>query len=173
VVGLDLNGSQDIEDLAGNTLPSSEPTTDQTYLIDNTAPSIDAIIRADANPTSSSSVDFTVTFSEVVTGVDATDFSLATTGVVGASVIGVSGSGDTYTVSVNTGTGDGTIRLDVTDDNSIIDAASNALGGTGVGDGDFTSGEVYNVIKPATIVVTIGGEPLASYPNVSDYKVAS
>jgi hypothetical protein len=133
VVGLDLNGSQDIEDLAGNTLPSSEPTTDQTYLIDNTAPSIDAIIRAYANPTSASSVDFTVTFSEVVTGVDATDFSLATTGVVGASVTGVSGSGDTYTVSVNTGTGDGTIRLDVTDDNSIIDAASNALGGAGVG----------------------------------------
>ena len=52
-----------------------------------------------------------------------------------------------YTVVVNTGSGNGTIRLDVVDNNSIVDAASNPLGGAGIGDGDFISGEIYT-IKP-------------------------
>ena len=35
VVGLDLNGSQDITDLAGNALPTTEPSSDETYTMDN------------------------------------------------------------------------------------------------------------------------------------------
>ena len=31
------------------------------------------------------------------------------------------------------------------DDNSIVDAALNPLGGVAIGDGDFTSGEVYTL----------------------------
>ena len=46
-----------------------------------------------------------------------------------ASITAVSGSGATYTVTANTGVGSGTIRLDVVDDDSIIDAGSNPLGG--------------------------------------------
>ena len=55
----------------------------------------------------------------------------------------MSGSGRTYTVTVATGGGAGTIRLDVTDNDSIVDAASNRLGGTGAGNGAFTTGEAY------------------------------
>ena len=95
---------------------------------DLTPPGVVSITRADADPASASSVDFTVTFSESVTGVDASDFSLTST-VTGASITSVSGSGTTYTVTVNTGTGDGTIRLDVVDDDSIVDGAGNPLGG--------------------------------------------
>ncbi len=80
------------------------------------------------------------------------DFTLTKTGTSGASITGVSGSGSTYTVTVNTGSTNGTIRLDVVDDNSIIDAASNPLGGAGVGDGDFLSGEIYTIIKSATFM---------------------
>jgi len=93
-------------------------------------------------------VDFTVTFSEAVTGVDVSDFALTTTGVTGASITGIGGSGTTYTVTVNTSTGDGTIRLDLVDDDSIQDAGGNALAGTG--NGNFTSGETYTIIKDAT-----------------------
>ena len=105
-----------------------------------TQPTVSNVTRATTNPTNDASVDFNVTFSLSVTGVDTTDFQLVTTGVTGASITGVSGSGANYTVSVNTGTGDGTIQLNVLDDGSI------ASGGDGL-DGGFTNGEVYDVDK--------------------------
>jgi hypothetical protein len=49
--------------------------------------------------------------------------------------------------TVNTGSGDGTIRLDVMDDDSIKDAAGNPLGGVNIGDGNFTTGESYTITK--------------------------
>ena len=62
----------------------------------------------------------------------------------------VSGSGATYTVSVDTGTGTGTLRLDLVDDDSIMDWAANSLGGQGLGNGSFTSGETYLVRQHRT-----------------------
>jgi hypothetical protein len=53
-----------------------------------------------------------VTFSQAVTGVDATDFFVTTFNVDGAAVTNITGSGTTYTVTVGTGTGDGTPRPD-------------------------------------------------------------
>ena len=107
-------------------------------------PILTSIVRASANPTSATSVDFTVTFSESVTGVDAADFTLTTTDVSDATVSGVSGSGATYTVSVTTGSSS-TLRLDVVDDDTIVDLALNPLGGAGAGNGSYTSGETYDV----------------------------
>ncbi len=115
---------------------------------DNIAPTVVSITRADPNPTRAASVTFTITFSEVVTGVDASDFAFTTTGSLsGVSVTSVSGSGSTYSVTVSTGTGAGTLRLDVIDNDTIIDAASNPLGGSGSGNGNFTSGEIYTIQK--------------------------
>ena len=104
-----------------------------------------SIVRADANPTSAITVDFTVTFSESVTGVDISDFVLATTGVTGASIISVSGSDAIYTVTVNTGSGNCTIRLDVTDTATITDLTGNPLV-----DLPFIGGEPYAVNKTMT-----------------------
>ena len=129
------------KDAAGNV--SSVFGSPASVTVDTTPPTVSSIVLANANPTNLASVGFTVTFSESVTGVDASDFALTTTGALGASVTGVSGSDATYTVSVSTGSGDGTIRLDVLDDDSIIDAASNPL------NGGFTGGETYNVDKNA------------------------
>ncbi|HPP62317.1 MAG TPA: choice-of-anchor Q domain-containing protein [Anaerolineales bacterium] len=117
---------------------------------DIVAPTVASITRAETDPTAAAAIDFTVTFSESVTGVDTSDFTLATSGVSGATVSGVSGSGATRTVTVNTGSGNGTIRLDLSDDDSIADAGGNLLGGTGAGNGDFTSGETYTVQKMMT-----------------------
>jgi len=94
-----------------------------------------------------------------VTGVAADDFVLNTTGVTGTDVTGVSGSGTTDTVTVNTGSGNGTIRLDVVDDDSIRDMTNNPLGGIGAGNGNYSSGEVYTIIK----TVTFGDVP-SSHP---------
>jgi predicted outer membrane repeat protein len=118
-------------------------------------PQVKTITRIDVNPTVLTSVRFTVTFYESVMGVDTGDFSLTTIGgVFGASVTSVSGSGATYTVTVNTGSGRGMLRLNIVDDNSILNAASSPLGGPALGDGNFGSGEFYTINKPIQDVVT-------------------
>jgi hypothetical protein len=43
-VGLDLASGQDIRDLAGNTLPDTEPATDEVYVVDNTIASVPIIV---------------------------------------------------------------------------------------------------------------------------------
>ncbi|NOT05961.1 MAG: CSLREA domain-containing protein [Anaerolineales bacterium] len=129
---------------------------------DTTVPTAVSSVLASSNPTSAASVDFTMTFSELVTGVDTVapfnDFALTNgPGIIGAFVTGVTPiSGTTYTVSVNTGSGNGSIRLDVVDNNSIVDSASNPLGGAAMGDGDFTTGQVYDIEKlPILTVVKV------------------
>jgi len=150
--------------------PLIDPGTSGTYYFDAfesrrltyigpiiTPPTVVSVVRADADPTSAASVNYTVTFSESVTGVDASDFTLTTSGVSGATVSGVSGSGAVYTVTVNTGTGNGTIRLDVLDDNSIMDAESTPL------NGGFTGGETYTVLKSTEVQVDIAGSNVGNY----------
>ncbi|MBI3358313.1 MAG: autotransporter-associated beta strand repeat-containing protein [Nitrospirae bacterium] len=131
------------------------PQFQRTY--DTLAPTVSSIIRlaGATNPTNATSVTFTVTFSEAVTGVDSADFSI-TTGISGTSVTGVTGSGTTRTVTVNTGTGgSGTIRLDVIDNDTILDLAGNKLGGTGLGNGNFITGQFFTIDKSApTITMT-------------------
>ena len=127
-------------------------------------PTVVSISRANLNPTNAINVNFTIIFSEPVQGVDIVgptfdDFALTTSpGITGASVTGVSGSGTTYTVTVNTGIGNGTIRLDVIDHDTILDGAGNPLGGTGVNNGNFTTGEVYTINK-----TTSGGDTIGTF----------
>ena len=47
-VDLDLAGSQNITDLGGAALPPGEPTLDESYLLDNTAPTFTSITRSQA-----------------------------------------------------------------------------------------------------------------------------
>src|SRR5439155_27095531 len=69
----------------------------------------------------------------------------------------VSGSGTTYTVTVNTGTGSGTIRLDVVDlACGILDSDNYQLGGTGAGNGNFSTGELYTICR-TTPTISAGG----------------
>ncbi len=141
-LGLDM-----VNDTGASTVLSNLPFTGQVYTIDKMAPSVSSMMRVDPTPTALASVSWTVVFSESVTGVDATDFALAQTGVSGAIITAVTPvSGTTYTVTVSTGTGNGSLGLNLADDDSIIDATVNQLGGAGAGNGDF-SGETYSVVK--------------------------
>ena len=115
--------------------------------VDAIPPLVQSITRLDPNPTSAASLRFTVTFAEAVTGVDLSDFALSAAGVTGASLLSLSGGPVVYTVLVNTGSGSGTIRLDVADDDSILDAWLQPLGGAGAGNGDYTDGETYDVLE--------------------------
>lgn len=122
-------------------------TSAESYAMDKTAPSAVSITRASPNPSNAASVDFAVTFSESVTGVDATDFSLVTSN--GAAISSVSGSGASYLVSVTTGTGNDTLRLDFLDDDSVVDPGGNFT------PSGFTSGESYTVDRAAPVITSI------------------
>jgi len=157
-IRLDVQTGGTVIDAAGNLLATGF-TSGESYTIDRTAPTVQSIARANADPTGAASVDFTVTFSEAVSGVDSGDFALVASGVTGASISGVTGSGSSYTVTVNTSSGSGSIGLNLVDNDSIADGANNLLGGSGAGNGNFT-GEVYTVQKaplaPTTLVAAGG-----------------
>ena len=127
------------------------------YKVDKNIVAVTSIMRLDSSPTMSGSVRYAVNFSEPVTGVDLSDFIVVPTGsIASAMVTEVLGGGTSYTVTVNTGTGDGMLRLDLVDDDSILDAYSNPLGWLGVSTtGIFPSGEVYTVDRTAPTVVNI------------------
>jgi len=159
-IRLDLDDNDSIDDISGNPLGGAGLgngifTTGEVYNIDHTPPTVQSIVRANANPTNAATVQYTVTFNEDVTGVNAGDFDLVTTGVTGASVLSRTQlTPSTYTVSVSTGTGNGTVLLQLDDNDSIRDAVNNPLGGTGNGNGDF-NGEIYTVDKTAPTVTAI------------------
>jgi hypothetical protein len=136
------------KDAAGNV--SAVYGSPASVTVETIAPTVVSSVRVNASPTNATSVDFLVTFSESVSGVDTSDLSLISgAGLTGASVTGVSGGPSVYTVSVNTGSGSGTLRLDVHDNDSITDAAGNPLGGSGATNGNFSTGEFYTIDKTA------------------------
>lgn len=109
-------------------------------------PEVKSIASADPNPTSKNTVRFDVTFSEPVQNVNTSDFALTTSGTMEASSITeVSGSDADYTVSVETASGNGTIRLDVKEATDIQDLTGNNLVG------GFTAGDIYTVKKRLTL----------------------
>ncbi|GAB4498922.1 MAG: hypothetical protein OHK003_12870 [Anaerolineales bacterium] len=123
------------------------------YIIGGSAPMVSSITRQNASPTNAGVVNFQVNFSDAVTGVDASDFLLTTT-VNGASITEVSGSGNMYNVSINTGSGDGTLRLDLADNDSILSSLNIPLGGSGAANGNFT-GESYIIDRTPPSVISI------------------
>src|SRR5262249_1151702 len=119
------------------------------YTIDKTPPVVTSITRTDPveQRTNANVVKFQLKFSEPVSGVDLPHLALTMTGNLvldPSNPIFISGTADTYEVTVQTTSGSGTIRVDVVDiDNNIIDLATNPLGGPGFGNGDYRNGEVY------------------------------
>ncbi len=129
--------------------------------MDKNFPVVSSITRLVTSPNAGASVTFRVTFSQSVTGVDTADFALNTTGVTGAGVTSVTGTGTTRTVTVNTGSDSGTIRLDLVDNNTILSSSTGlVLGGLALGDGDFTTGQVYTIDKvPPTVLSIVRASP--------------
>ena len=156
-LGLDLVDDDSIADLTGNKLGGTGAgngnLTGQTFTIDTLLPAVVSIDRIGPSPTSAASVQFALALSESVMGVDTTDFALALAGTTG-TIVSVNGSGSSYTVTVNGVSGDGTLGLNLVDNDTIMDPAGNRLGGTGLGNGNFT-GQTYAVDTSLPAVVSI------------------
>src|SRR5438477_1169764 len=120
-------------------------------------PTISSIVMAPASittlpsTTNLNNVNFTVTFSEPVLGIDAEDFALDSTNttVSGAPITGVTTTDNTvYTVVVNTGTGNGTIQLNYHDDADVtVDGNNIPLNGSAAVIPLTIPGPTYTVSK--------------------------
>ncbi len=81
-------------------------------------------------------VTIEVTFTEDVTGVDITDFALVGSG--SGSPVSVTGSGNTYLVTILYDDESGPVALILVDDDSIVgDLTGEPLGGVGPGNGNY------------------------------------
>ncbi|XZE56107.1 haloalkane dehalogenase [Planctomycetaceae bacterium SH139] len=111
--------------------PSPGITSEETYTIDNTAPTV-AISRQtpSAEVTNADSVTFLLNFSEDVVNVTADDFEVTASGVTtGEITIGDNGDSDesTYSVSIASISGDGVLDLDFASTQDITDLAGNPV----------------------------------------------
>ncbi|HDS1679051.1 TPA: DUF4347 domain-containing protein [Pseudomonas putida] len=151
VNSIDLRGEA-LTDLAGNDLNLALNGMGSTagVLVDTTAPGASSIVRVDASPSSGDSVRFTVTFSEEVSGVDASDFNLVFGGSAAGSISSVTAlDGHTYTVVVGGLSGLGSLRLDLANSGTgILDAAGNAIAGG-------LTGASYSIDRIAPSVVSV------------------
>jgi hypothetical protein len=111
-------------DAAGN-LSLASTSTDNQVTIDNISPIVTINQAAgQSDPTSTQPVNFTVTFSEAVTGFNASDVSLTgSTANVSFASVTVTGSGSTYNVAVSNITSSGQVRARV-----VAGAAQDSFG---------------------------------------------
>ncbi|MFN8473722.1 MAG: choice-of-anchor Q domain-containing protein [Anaerolineae bacterium] len=93
---------------------------------------VSSITRVGSTPTNVSSVSWTVTFASAVSGLTASNFALAVTGLGGTPTIGtVTPTGGapatTWSVTASTGTGDGSLGLNLTSNTNLTPSVSTTL----------------------------------------------
>ncbi|WP_227469510.1 MULTISPECIES: IPTL-CTERM sorting domain-containing protein [Delftia] len=120
-------------DFLGNVVASATPG----------GPSVASIAPQGTPSASATSINFAVTFSEAVNGVDGTDFALTTTGTA-TGTMGTPSSADngiTWTVPVTAISGTGSLRLDLNSSGTGIESTAAAKPIAG----GFATGTVHNV----------------------------
>ena len=120
-IAIDVAGAKD---LAGNDQEDYAPQAE--FDIDTRNPAVASSVPSTVGPTNADSLVFTVEFDETVSSVTADDFQLTTTGTAAGVVADVSpGSGTSFTVTVESIAGDGTLRLDLNSGTDVEDPAGN------------------------------------------------
>ncbi|MFN8471225.1 MAG: choice-of-anchor Q domain-containing protein [Anaerolineae bacterium] len=114
---------------------------------------VSSITRVGSTATNATSVSWTVTFANAVSGLTASNFALAVSGLGGSPTIGTvtptgSSPATTWTVTASTGTGDGSLGLNLVNDTGLNDQVTNT---------PFV-GQVYTIDRTAP-TTTITGKP--------------
>ncbi|OMG61527.1 hypothetical protein AUR61_020315, partial [Stutzerimonas balearica] len=121
------------------------------------SPAVSSIVRETgaAVDHAASSVNYIVTFSQAVTGVNLSDFTLSSTGTATGTIAGITTDDNiTYTVNINSLTGDGTLRLDLNSSGTGIQNGSSVEIA-----GGFTSGQTYSLDHTAPLAPTLALSP--------------
>lgn len=126
-----------------------------------TIPNVVSIQKIGDSPSNATTLNYKVTFSEAVSGVDPADFTLSKNGTATGSISSVQASNaTTYQVSLSGASGNGHIRLDFKDDNSVVNTNAVPVGGRNVDDGNYFLGETYQLDNEAPTIIIDG----PSYP---------
>jgi FG-GAP-like repeat/Calx-beta domain/Bacterial Ig-like domain len=157
-----------------NTGNSASTSTDNSVTFDDASPSV--TINQGANqsdPTNIPSIDFDVKFSEPVTGFDKSDVSLAGSTVGGTLTVAVTGSLDTYVVTVTGMTTRGSVIATIPLAGAAQDAVGNQslpststdnsveflhTGTIGFTQAVYNTAELDHAINSVTITVSRTGE---------------
>ena len=149
-------------DYGAVTATSVTVTVDDDETADTTAPRVASIVRGtpSSSPTNVDSLTWRVTFSEMVSNVDAADFAVSgTTATLSVSAVsGVTGAYDVTASGGNLAGVTATVTLSIASGHDIQDAASNALTNTtptGANDNTY-------VVDNTAPTVTITGVPPTS-----------
>ncbi len=167
----DLDAS--IHDAAGNALETAAITGASSFTVDRIAPALTTLDlkSGSPNPTTSNAATFTLSFSEAVSPLAASDFVVATTGTASASVGDITAlSPSIFEVSLGALAGEGTLRLDLGDaDASIRDSAGNGLA-TGVVPG--TTALTIDLVAPSLVsIARAGGASSATNGTTTSFTV--
>jgi len=150
-LGLNMTNSTNVRD-ANSQAVTNVPFTGDIYTIDRAAPTLQSITLTDVNPTQQPQVSWTVTFSEAVSGVSKANFRLVSTGLSGSQITQVmqaGGSGATWTVTAFTGSGSGTLQLNMVNATGITDAVG--LAPTGIP----LAGQAYQIQRGGATIVAV------------------
>ncbi|WP_305123537.1 Ig-like domain-containing protein, partial [Roseomonas sp. GC11] len=121
-----LDGAAGVVDVAGNATPGTLPYIDGSLIrVDALPPEVQAVAVVGTPAANATELDFTITFSEPVASLTASDLLLVSPGLPDASISSITGSGTTYTVHVLAGSGTGSIAIGV--QAGVLDLAGNAL----------------------------------------------
>ena len=146
--------------------------TDNNVTYDATPPIVTSVNRNSpiGQNTNADSVTWRVTFFEPVNAATASpaDFTLVDVldSISGESITAISptsGSSTTIDVTANTGTGTGTLRLDVLSPATINDPAGNDY------NSDYTSGQTYIIRPPYTLTVIADHGTVTKSPDLATY----
>jgi hypothetical protein len=147
-VRADLTSIGTIQDAAGNALSTATPFQGATYAFDTTKPTVtveQAVAQGD--PTKTSPITFTATFSEAISGFTNTDVTISGTGGGTPSVS--SAGGNAYTITV-TPAANGTVIATIPA-GGVTDAAGNTNAASTSTDNTVT----YDTVAPTISAVAI------------------
>ncbi|MGE8444441.1 MAG: Ig-like domain-containing protein, partial [Comamonas testosteroni] len=151
VSGLSANGAT-LRDVAGNdmNLTLNNVGSTSSVIVDTVAPTPSAIVTLDPSPSNAGSVRYTVTFSEGVSGVDLSDFTLVGTGTAEGSLSVLQQiDARTYQITVSGVSGTGTLGLNLNGSGTgILDVAGNPLNAG-------LSGASYSIDRVAPTITSV------------------
>jgi len=150
-VGLDLSGGQNIIDTMGTALPTVEPSTDQTYEMDNILPSVTIDQAASqSDPASTVPVNFTVVFSETISTSSFVVGDVTQNGTANFITWSITNSGDnkTFTLSA-TGVGQNGTIIPFISAGNVNDVAGNTNTASTGTDGSV----LFNDTVPPTVTI--------------------
>ena len=158
-----LTNGGTIKDGNGNDAGLANAAADLHLQVDTTAPAVSSIVAAGSSPNNGGNEQFTVSFSESVTGVDGSNFTAVTSGTTDTGVVVTPVSGSVYTVTVEGVSGNGTLGLDLkASGTGIADLAGNAISGGFTG-GTYTiaGAPLDHVMTHPTLTLTLdrGADP--------------